>query len=93
MPIIEVKNLTKIFGNDPKRAIPLLEKNGLKIKIFKETKLTVGVNQATFSIEEGEIFVIMGLSGSGKSTLVRLFNRLIEPTAGQVLIQGRISSR
>lgn len=87
MPIIEVKKLTKIFGNDPKRAIPLLEKNWSKDKILKETKLTVGVNQATFSIEEGEIFVIMGLSGSGKSTLVRLLNRLIEPTSGQVLIQ------
>lgn len=88
MPIIEVKNLTKIFGNDPKRALPLLEKKWSKDQIFKETKLTVGVNQATFAIEEGEIFVIMGLSGSGKSTLVRLLNRLIEPTSGQVLIQG-----
>lgn len=88
MPIIEVSKLTKIFGSDPKRAIPLLEQKWSKEQILKETKLTVGVNQATFSIEEGEIFVIMGLSGSGKSTLVRLLNRLIEPTSGQILING-----
>jgi len=86
--IIEVKQLTKIFGHDPKRAIPLLGKGWSKDKIYKETKLTVGVNQVSFSIEPGEIFVIMGLSGSGKSTLVRLLNRLIEPTSGQVLFNG-----
>lgn len=89
MPIIEVKELTKIFGRDPKKAIPLLHKGWSKEKIFEETRLTVGVNQASFSIEAGEIFVIMGLSGSGKSTLVRLLNRLIEPTSGQVLINGK----
>lgn len=89
MPIIEVKQLTKIFGNDPKRALPLLEAGRSKEAIFKETQLTVGVNRVSFSIEPGEIFVIMGLSGSGKSTLVRLLNRLIEPTSGQVLINGQ----
>ncbi|OUS74029.1 glycine betaine/L-proline ABC transporter ATP-binding protein [Paenibacillus sp. MY03] len=89
MAIIEARKLTKIFGNDPKKAIPLLDKGWSKDKILAETKLTVGVNQAEFSIEEGEIFVIMGLSGSGKSTLVRLLNRLIEPTAGQLLFSGQ----
>ncbi|AIG28128.1 quaternary amine ABC transporter ATP-binding protein [Brevibacillus laterosporus] len=89
MPIIEVKNLTKVFGRDPKKAIPLLKEGWTKEKIFKETKMTVGVNQASFSIEAGEIFVIMGLSGSGKSTLVRLLNRLIEPTDGHVFINGK----
>ncbi len=88
MPIIEVKQLTKIFGNDPKRALPLLKEGWSKEKIHKETKLTVGVNRASFSIEAGQIFVIMGLSGSGKSTLVRLLNRLIEPTGGEVLFNG-----
>ncbi|CAM4417239.1 quaternary amine ABC transporter ATP-binding protein [Paenibacillus tarimensis] len=88
MAIIEVKGLTKVFGPDPQRAIPLLEQGWTKDKILKETKLTVGVNSASFSVEPGEIFVIMGLSGSGKSTLVRLLNRLIEPTAGQVLFEG-----
>jgi glycine betaine/proline transport system ATP-binding protein len=89
MAIIEVKALTKIFGNDPKRAFPLLEQGWSKERIAKETKLTVGVNRVSFAIEPGEIFVIMGLSGSGKSTLVRLLNRLIEPTAGQVLINNQ----
>lgn len=88
MPIIEVKQLVKVFGSDPERALPLLAQGWSKEKIFKETKLTVGVNQAEFAIEQGEIFVIMGLSGSGKSTLVRLLNRLIEPTGGQVLFEG-----
>lgn len=88
MAILEAKKLTKIFGDDPKKAIPLLEKGWSKEKILKETKLTVGVNQAEFSIEAGQIFVIMGLSGSGKSTLVRLLNRLIEPTTGQLLFNG-----
>ncbi|MDG0811226.1 quaternary amine ABC transporter ATP-binding protein [Cohnella rhizosphaerae] len=89
MPILEVKKLTKVFGPDSGRALPLLNQNWSKEKIQKETKLTVGVNQAEFSIEKGEIFVIMGLSGSGKSTLVRLLNRLIEPTAGQILFNGQ----
>ncbi|QDX95565.1 glycine betaine/L-proline ABC transporter ATP-binding protein [Brevibacillus laterosporus] len=89
MPIIEVKNLTKVFGRDPKKVIPLLKEGWTKEKILRETKMTVGVNQASFSIEAGEIFVIMGLSGSGKSTLVRLLNRLIEPTDGHVFINGK----
>lgn len=89
MAIIEVKSLTKVFGNDPKRAFPLLDEGWSKERIAKETKLTVGVNRVSFSIEAGEIFVIMGLSGSGKSTVIRLLNRLIEPTAGEVLINGR----
>lgn len=88
MAIIEAKRLTKIFGPDPKKAIPLLDKGWSKEKIHAETKLTVGVNQAEFAIEAGQIFVIMGLSGSGKSTLVRLINRLIEPTSGQILFNG-----
>lgn len=88
MAIIEAKKLTKIFGTDPKRAIPMLNNGWSKEKIFADTKLTVGVNQAEFAIESGQIFVIMGLSGSGKSTLVRLLNRLIEPTSGQLIFNG-----
>lgn len=88
MSIVEVKELTKIFGHEPDKALALLQKGLSKKEIFEKTKQTVGVNRVSFSIEEGEIFVIMGLSGSGKSTLVRLLNRLIEPTSGTVLIKG-----
>ncbi|WGL99070.1 glycine betaine/L-proline ABC transporter ATP-binding protein ProV [Arsenophonus sp. aPb] len=85
---IEVKNLYKIFGDHPKQAFKLIDKGLSKEQIFNKTGLTVGVKNANLAIEEGEIFVIMGLSGSGKSTLVRLLNHLIEPTKGQVLIDG-----
>jgi len=64
----------------------MLESGKSKDKIFTETGMTIGVQNASFEIYEGEIFVIMGLSGSGKSTLVRLLNRLIEPTSGQIFI-------
>lgn len=89
MEILQIRQLTKIFGQDARRALPLLEQGWSKERIAKETKLTVGVNRADFDIKEGEIFVIMGLSGSGKSTLVRLLNRLIDPTSGQILFRGQ----
>ncbi|WP_099192313.1 quaternary amine ABC transporter ATP-binding protein [Tepidibacter mesophilus] len=85
---IEVKNLVKVFGNNPNRALERLEKGEGKEQILKETGLTVGVNNASFEVKEGEFFVIMGLSGSGKSTLIRLVNRLIEPTVGEINIDG-----
>ena len=85
---IEVKNLFKIFGPHPKKALALLKKGRTKDEIFEQTETTVGVQDASFEIRTGEIFVIMGLSGSGKSTMVRMLNRLIEPTAGEVLIDG-----
>ncbi|MGM3175645.1 glycine betaine/L-proline ABC transporter ATP-binding protein ProV [Dickeya lacustris] len=86
---LEVKHLYKIFGEHPERAFTLLEKGLDKNQIFARNGLTVGVKDVSLAIEEGEIFVIMGLSGSGKSTLVRLLNRLIEPTRGDVLIDGQ----
>lgn len=64
----------------------MLEKGLSKDEIFTKTGMTIGVQNASFEVNEGEIFVIMGLSGSGKSTLVRLLNRLIEPSNGQILI-------
>ena len=85
---IEVKGLTKIFGKNPKHGIKLLQEGKSKPDILKETGMTVGVNRVSFEVQAGEIFVIMGLSGSGKSTLVRLINRLIEPNAGSVLVDG-----
>lgn len=60
-----------------------------KSEIFKKTGATVGVYDASFEVKKGEIFVIMGLSGSGKSTLVRMLNRLIEPSAGSILLEGK----
>jgi len=85
---VVVSGLFKIFGPNPNRAFKLIEEGKGKDEIFRETGLTVGVQDAEFSIHAGEIFVVMGLSGSGKSTLVRMLNRLIEPTAGKVLIDG-----
>ncbi len=85
---ISVREVSKIFGKNTKKAAQLLKQGKTKQEILKETGSTVGVNRANFDVYPGEIFVIMGLSGSGKSTLVRMFNRLIEPTSGQVLIDG-----
>lgn len=84
-----VKNLYKVFGNRPDEAMRMVREGKDKAEIFARTGQTLGVNDASFSVKEGEIFVVMGLSGSGKSTLVRLLNRLIEPTAGQVLFDGQ----
>lgn len=84
-----VENVFKIFGPDPERALRLLERGKTKDEIFEESGLTVAVQAADFSVQAGEIFVVMGLSGSGKSTLVRMLNRLIEPTAGDIRIDGR----
>lgn len=83
-----VKNLTKIYGKSSQKALALLKKGKEKQQIFKETGATVGVKQAEFEVESGEIFVVMGLSGSGKSTLIRMLNRLIEPTEGEIFVDG-----
>ena len=85
---LEVKSLYKIFGEQPEKAFKLLAKGHDRASILQKTGQTLGVHGVDLAIHEGEIFVVMGLSGSGKSTLVRLFNRLIEPTRGQVLIDG-----
>lgn len=85
---IEVRNLYKVFGQN-QGVIDLLRQGWSKDRILAEHGAVIGVNDVSFSVEEGEIFVLMGLSGSGKSTLIRLINSLIEPTAGEVLIDGR----
>jgi glycine betaine/proline transport system ATP-binding protein len=85
---LEVKTLYKIFGEQPDKAFKLLEEGDDRAGILQKTGQTLGVHDVNLQIHEGEIFVVMGLSGSGKSTLVRLLNRLIEPTRGQVLIDG-----
>ncbi len=86
---IEVRNVTKVFGKSPMQGVKMLNEGLSKKQILEKTGMTVGVNKASFEVRSGEIFVIMGLSGSGKSTLVRMFNRLIDPTDGQVLIDGQ----
>ncbi|MDC7124893.1 MAG: glycine betaine/L-proline ABC transporter ATP-binding protein [Spirochaetales bacterium] len=88
MALVEVKDLYKIFGPNPKKAIPLIKKGVSKQDIKKKTGCTVAINSATFEIHRKETFVVMGLSGSGKSTFIRCLNRLIKPTAGQILIDG-----
>jgi glycine betaine/proline transport system ATP-binding protein len=86
---IVVENLYKVFGTQPQEAIDLLKQGWSKDKILAEKGAVIGVSDVSFSVDEGEIFVLMGLSGSGKSTLIRLINRLIEPSAGNVYIDGQ----
>ncbi|HGD4038071.1 TPA: glycine betaine/L-proline ABC transporter ATP-binding protein [Streptococcus agalactiae] len=87
--ILEVKNLTKIFGKKQKAALEMVKQGKSKTEILEKTGATVGVYDAIFEIKEGEIFVIMGLSGSGKSTLVRMLNRLIDPSSGNIYLDGK----
>ncbi|MGF6656342.1 glycine betaine/proline transport system ATP-binding protein [Paraburkholderia youngii] len=87
--ILSVKNLSKIFGPKPERAADLVKQGLGRNEIFEKTGNMVAVNNVSLTVKAGEIFVVMGLSGSGKSTLVRLLNRLIEPTSGQVVLEGR----
>ncbi|MBC7755161.1 MAG: glycine betaine/L-proline ABC transporter ATP-binding protein ProV [Bdellovibrio sp.] len=86
---VVVKNLYKVFGNKPDTALQMLYDGKHKDDVLRETGQVVGVLDASFEINQGEIFVLMGLSGSGKSTLIRLLNRLIEPTAGSVIVDGQ----
>mgnify|MGYP006282631793 CR=1 FL=1 len=89
MAVIEVEGLWKIFGDDPETARRLAkDENRSKAEVKAETGSVIAVNDATFEVEEQEIFVVMGLSGSGKSTLLRCVNRLIEPTFGTVHVRG-----
>ena len=85
---IKADNLYKIFDGKGQQEIKMLKNGMSKDNILEKTGATVGINNASFEVEEGEIFVIMGLSGSGKSTLLRCLNRLVEPTSGSVKIDG-----
>lgn len=86
---VKVEHLTKIFGKKQQQALAMIQENRDKNEIVAQTGATVGVYDASFEVEEGEIFVIMGLSGSGKSTMIRLLNRLIDPTSGEIYIDGK----
>lgn len=85
---IQIDHLFKVFGDSPERALALASQGLSKQEIVQKTGQSIGVFDACLNIEAGEIFVIMGLSGSGKSTLVRMFNRLIEPTSGRIVVDG-----
>ncbi|MFW6273764.1 MAG: quaternary amine ABC transporter ATP-binding protein, partial [Halanaerobium sp.] len=85
---IKAENLYKVFDGKGQKEIELLKEGMSKDDILEKTGATVGINNASFEVKEGEIFVIMGLSGSGKSTLLRCLNRLVEPTAGSVTVDG-----
>lgn len=87
-PIIQIKQLYKLFGDESEKHMSLVEQGLSKSEILEKTGHTLGLKDINLDIKRGEIFVIMGLSGSGKSTLIRHFNRLIEPSAGQILFEG-----
>lgn len=89
MSKVKVKNLYKIYGQRPKKALTFVKEGMSKEELLKKTGNGIGINDASFDVEEGEIFVVMGLSGSGKSTLIRCLNRLIEPTEGEIIIDGQ----
>ena len=85
---IRLKGVTKIFGPDPEAALTMLRQGRGKDEVQSETGHVVGLDDVSLDIERGQIFVVMGLSGSGKSTLIRHVNRLIDPTAGEITING-----
>ncbi|GAB2837509.1 quaternary amine ABC transporter ATP-binding protein [Streptomyces daliensis] len=88
-PVFSVRNLWKVFG--PKAHKVPADPELTKLSgpdLFKRTGNTAAVRDVSFDVRKGEVFVVMGLSGSGKSTLVRCLTRLIEPTSGQLEIDG-----
>lgn len=86
--IIQVKQLTKVFGRNPQSILKLIRQGRSKEQILEETRHTVGLYNVNFTVQKGEVFVIMGLSGSGKSTLIRCLNLLHRPTEGDILIDN-----
>ncbi|MEX2621476.1 MAG: glycine betaine/L-proline ABC transporter ATP-binding protein [Egibacteraceae bacterium] len=86
MSAIQADHLFKIFGNHPERALEALRSGEDRDAVYESTGQFCAVNDVSFTVEAGELFVIMGLSGSGKSTLVRTINRLHDPTSGKVFI-------
>jgi len=88
MSKIEINNVYKIFGPKPQSVLQVVKDGASKEEVLDKTGHTIGLDNVTLKIEEGETFVCMGLSGSGKSTLIRHLNRLIEPTAGEILVEG-----
>lgn len=87
--VLEVKNLSKLFGKNKTPAFELMKNGGDKGEVAKKLGVTVAVNDVSFQVERGKIFVLIGLSGSGKSTVVRCLNMLQKPTSGDVLYEGK----
>lgn len=92
-PKIVCNDIWKVFGANPERTLRDLDRSKSRAQIQEETGHVVAVKDVSFKVQEGETFVVMGLSGSGKSTLVRCLSRLIDPTEGQVLIDGEDITR
>lgn len=86
---IEIKNIYKIFGDDPQSILPTVKDGATKTEVLEKTGHTVGLDNVSMPMEKGKTSVVMGLSGSGKSTLIRHINRLIEPTAGEIIVDGQ----
>ena len=86
-PIV-CKGLWKIFGANPKNILNEVDPTWSRAEVQEKTEHVIAVKDVSFQVERGETFVVMGLSGSGKSTLVRCISRLIEPTQGEVLVDG-----
>ncbi|MDO5371018.1 ATP-binding cassette domain-containing protein, partial [Paracoccus sp. (in: a-proteobacteria)] len=92
--LIDCHSLWKIFGKNTDAALrAVVERGATKAEVLKQYNCVVGVADASLQVMRGEIFCIMGLSGSGKSTLIRMLNRLIEPSAGRVIVKGEDMSR
>lgn len=87
MPVIEAEGLYKVFGKRPTRGVEALRAGRSRAEL-REDGLTAAVIDASFTVQPGEIFVVMGLSGSGKSTLIRMVNGLLDTTAGELRIDG-----
>ncbi len=86
--VIEIRNLYKVFGKNKKKALRLSKEGKDKNQILAATGSTIGVDNVSFDIQKGEIFVIMGLSGSGKSTILRCLNQLFKITEGSIKVNG-----
>ena len=89
MSKIEINNVYKIFGPKPSSVLKMVQDGATKEDVLEQTGHTVGLDNVSLKIEDGETFVCMGLSGSGKSTLIRHLNRLIDPTSGEILVEGK----
>lgn len=87
-PKIVCNNIWKIFGAYPEQTLKDLDHSLSRAEVQSQTGHVIAVKDVSFEVNTGETFVVMGLSGSGKSTLVRCISRLIEPTAGAMIIDG-----